>query len=148
MTKQELTAIFRATLTVFTAAIMFALLVGIIIGQAFARDEQELPAAAENNDILSHTNVTLDELPDYKEFTTVAFHGCCNGAVGKCIPGMSVISGSDLPLNTQLEISGVGLFTVNGRDSAIGNNCIAIYFDNHDEAEAFEEQKVKVRIYE
>ena len=61
--------------------------------------------------------------------------------------GVSVAADTSLyPMGTQLEIEGMGTYTVHDRGGAIKDNRIDIYFENHQDAIAFGVQTVQVRV--
>lgn len=70
------------------------------------------------------------------------------GATGIVLrQGVSVAADtSTYPMGTQLEIEGMGIYTVQDRGGSIKGNRIDIYFDNHDEAVVFGVQTIRVRV--
>lgn len=70
------------------------------------------------------------------------------GATGIILQqGVSVAADTSIyPMGTQLEIEGMGTYTVQDRGGAIKNNRLDIYFDNHEEARVFGVQTIQVRV--
>ena len=70
------------------------------------------------------------------------------GATGIVLQqGVSVAADTTIyPMGTQLEIEGMGTYTVQDRGGAIKNNKLDIYFDNHADAVEFGVQTVRVRV--
>lgn len=70
------------------------------------------------------------------------------GASGAILrQGVSVAADTSIyPMGTQLEIEGMGTYTVQDRGGAIKENRIDIYFDNHQEAVMFGVQTINVRV--
>lgn len=70
------------------------------------------------------------------------------GASGEFLrQGVSVAADTSIyPMGTQLEIEGMGTYTVHDRGGAIKENRIDIYFDNHQEAVEFGVRTVQVRV--
>lgn len=70
------------------------------------------------------------------------------GATGTRLKqGTSVAADTSIyPIGTWLEIEGMGVYVVQDRGGAIVGNLIDIYFDNHEAAEDFGVQTLKVRI--
>lgn len=152
---------------VFTAA-------GVLIGRAFAQGADKPNAAAKDTmsnsaadgDTAQNTaaerELRIEETYGYTQFTATAYCKCreCNGIYGTDKPdgqaesatgaelseGESIAADfSVLPPFTQVEISGMGIYTVHDCGSAIKGNRIDIYFENHEDAQAFGVQTVWVR---
>ena len=104
----------------------------------------------------------IEETYGYTQFTATAYCKCreCNGRWGTDKPdgqaesatgaelseGVSIAADfSVLPPFTQVEISGMGIYTVHDCGGAIKGNRIDIYFENHEDAQAFGVQTVWVR---
>lgn len=70
------------------------------------------------------------------------------GATGIVLQqGVSVAADTSIyPMGTQLEIEGMGTYTVHDRGGAIKNNKLDIYFENHDDANEFGVRTVRVRV--
>ena len=61
--------------------------------------------------------------------------------------GVSVAADTSVyPMGTQLEIEGLGTYTVHDRGGAIKGNRIDVYFENHSEAIIFGRKTVRVRV--
>ncbi len=123
------------------------------------KPEQE-PEQEQEQEPKPKAEPTLTELNGYREFIATAYCGCaeCNGqysdgetavgATGAALTSRCSIAAdfSVLPPFTQVEISGMGIYTVHDCGAAIKGNRIDIYFDNHEDAEAFGRQKVRLRV--
>ena len=146
---------------------------GVLIGRAFARSE---PSAAEREADISLNEATQDspvskpehvvQIEDtygYRQFTATAYCKCrkCNGRWGANEPdgaamsatgarlteGISIAADfSVLPPYTQVEISGMGVYTVHDCGGAVKGSRIDIYFENHEDAESFGVQTVWLRV--
>ena len=70
------------------------------------------------------------------------------GAAGVVLKqGVSVAADTSIyPMGTELEIEGMGTYIVQDRGGAIKNNKLDIYFDNHEDADDFGRQTVRVRV--
>lgn len=70
------------------------------------------------------------------------------GATGIVLKqGVSVAADTSIyPMGTQLEIEGMGTYTVHDRGGAIKNNRLDIYFNNHADALDFGVRTVRVRV--
>ena len=70
------------------------------------------------------------------------------GATGIVLQqGVSVAADTSVhPMGTQLEIEGIGTYTVQDRGGAIKGNRLDVYFDNHADAAKFGKQTVRVRV--
>lgn len=146
-----------------TATVFFY--IGMRVGEARAPGRSDVPDPVINDAIYLQAPVTEAERYEqmgYEVFTATAYCGCCecNGewsdgstaqsATGEeLIQGISVAADFDvLPPYTWIEVSGIGLFNVQDCGSAIKGNRIDIYFNDHEEAEAFGVQEVRVRVCE
>lgn len=148
---------------------------GVLIGRAFARSE---PSAAEREADISLNEATQDipvskpehvvQIEDtygYRQFTATAYCKCreCNGRWGTSeangaaqsatgahlAEGVSIAADfSVLPPYTQVEISGMGVYTVHDCGGAVKGNRIDVYFENHEDAESFGVQTVWLRVLE
>lgn len=148
---------------------------GVLIGRAFARSE---PSAAEREADISLNEATQDspvsksehvvQIKDtygYRQFTATAYCKCreCNGRWGTSeangaaqsatgahlAEGVSIAADfSVLPPYTQVEISGMGVYTVHDCGGAVKGNRIDVYFENHEDAESFGVQTVWLRVLE
>lgn len=151
---------------VFTAA-------GVLIGRAFAQGADKPNAAAAGGTMpntaakrettdSAERELRIEETYGYTQFTATAYCKCreCNGRWGTDKPdgqaesatgaelseGVSIAADfSVLPPFTQVEISGMGIYTVHDCGGAIKGNRIDIYFENHEDAQAFGVQTVWVR---
>lgn len=127
-------------------------------------------STTEQTDLMVETTIPETSLPEEKwiEFTATAYcpcEKCCGvwstirpldkngnpivyGATGIVLrQGVSVAADtSTYPMGTQLEIEGMGIYTVQDRGESIRGNRIDIYFDNHDEAVVFGVQTIRVRV--
>lgn len=148
---------------------------GVLIGRAFARSE---PSAAEREADISLNEATQDipvskpehvmqieDTYEYRQFTATAYCKCreCNGRWGTSeangaaqsatgahlAEGVSIAADfSVLPPYTQVEISGMGVYTVHDCGGAVKGNRIDVYFENHEDAESFGVQTVWLRVLE
>ena len=127
-------------------------------------------STTEQTDPTVETTIPETSVPEEKwiEFTATAYcpcEKCCGvwatkrpldengnpivyGATGIVLrQGVSVAADtSTYPMGTQLEIEGMGIYTVQDRGGSIKGNRIDIYFDNHDEAVVFGVETIRVRV--
>lgn len=143
--------------------------IGIFIGQAVASTSDKSEVSKSESEVClwepAEPEIKIEDTYDYVPFTATAYCKCkeCNGKWGTNNPsgqalsstgsklqeGVSVAADfSVLPPYTQIEISGMGVFTVHDCGGAIKGNKLDIYFDNHEDAEAFGVQTVYIRILE
>lgn len=160
-----------AALCAVVAAVFMG--VGVLVGRAFARSE---PSAAEREADISLNEATQDspvskpehvvqieDTYEYRQFTATAYCKCreCNGRWGTSeangaaqsatgahlTEGVSIAADfSVLPPYTQVEISGMGVYTVHDCGGAVKGNRIDVYFENHEDAESFGVQTVWLRV--
>lgn len=126
------------------------------------RDKAQNTAAERETTDSAERELRIEETYGYTQFTATAYCKCreCNGIYGTDKPdgqaesatgaelseGESIAADfSVLPPFTQVEISGMGIYTVHDCGSAIKGNRIDIYFENHEDAQAFGVQTVWVR---
>ena len=126
------------------------------------RDKAQNTAAERETTDSAERELRIEETYGYTQFTATAYCKCteCNGRWGtdkpdgqaesatgaKLSEGESIAADfSVLPPFTQVEISGMGIYTVHDCGSAIKGNRIDIYFENHEDAQAFGVQTVWVR---
>lgn len=126
------------------------------------RDKAQNTAAERETTDTAERELRIEETYGYMQFTATAYCKCreCNGRWGtdkpdgqaesatgaKLSEGVSIAADfSVLPPFTQVEISGMGIYTVHDCGSAIKGNRIDIYFENHEDAQAFGVQTVWVR---
>lgn len=126
------------------------------------RDKAQNTAAERETTDSAERELRIEETYGYTQFTATAYCKCteCNGRWGTDKPdgqaesatgaelseGESIAADfSVLPPFTQVEISGMGIYTVHDCGSAIKGNRIDIYFENHEDAQAFGVQTVWVR---
>lgn len=126
------------------------------------RDKAQNTAAERETTDSAERELRIEETYGYTQFTATAYCKCteCNGRWGtdkpdgqaesatgaKLSEGVSIAADfSVLPPFTQVEISGMGIYTVHDCGSAIKGNRIDIYFENHEDAQAFGVQTVWVR---
>lgn len=86
----------------------------------------------------------------------VSAYCCCQKCCGKtdgitasgekAIQGVTVAMDKSIPFGTKVYIDGVGERIVQDRGSAIKGNRIDLYFENHQEADAFGRQTKEVTI--
>ncbi len=135
---------------------VFAFFIGFVFGDI--NENVNVP------DVPADTVYTteLDTYPEYETFIARAYCGCkeCNGiwsdgTVAKSSTGTKLEQGvsvaadfSVLPPFTQIEVSGLGIYTVHDCGSAIKGNEIDVYFDNHEDAQDFGVKKVRVKVCE
>lgn len=129
-----------------------------------AADGDTAPNAAAERETTdsAERELRIEETYGYTQFTATAYCKCreCNGRWGTDKPdgqadsatgaelseGVSIAADfSVLPPFTQVEISGMGIYTVHDCGGAIKGNRIDIYFENHEDAQAFGVQTVWVR---
>ncbi len=125
-------------------------------------DTAQNTAAERETTDSAERELRIEETYGYTQFTATAYCKCteCNGRWGtdkpdgqaesatgaKLSEGVSIAADfSVLPPFTQVEISGMGIYTVHDCGSAIKGNRIDIYFENHEDAQAFGVQTVWVR---
>ncbi|MBP3481031.1 MAG: 3D domain-containing protein [Clostridia bacterium] len=126
------------------------------------REQSPFGQSAGYSQALAERELRIEETYGYTQFTATAYCKCreCNGIYGTDKPdgqaesatgaelseGESIAADfSVLPPFTQVEISGMGIYTVHDCGSAIKGNRIDIYFENHEDAQAFGVQTVWVR---
>ena len=126
------------------------------------REQSPFGQSAGYSQALAERELRIEETYGYTQFTATAYCKCreCNGIYGTDKPdgqaesatGAELSEGeslaadfSVLPPFTQVEISGMGIYTVHDCGSAIKGNRIDIYFENHEDAQAFGVQTVWVR---
>lgn len=126
------------------------------------RDKAQNTAAERETTDTAERELRIEETYGYMQFTATAYCKCreCNGRWGtdkpdgqaesatgaKLSEGVSIAADfSVLPPFTQVEISSMGIYTVHDCGSAIKGNRIDIYFENHEDAQAFGVQTVWVR---
>ena len=126
------------------------------------REQSPCGQSAGYSQALAERELRIEETYGYTQFTATAYCKCreCNGIYGTDKPdgqaesatgaelseGESIAADfSVLPPFTQVEISGMGIYTVHDCGSAIKGNRIDIYFENHEDAQAFGVQTVWVR---
>ena len=126
------------------------------------REQSPFGQSAGYSQALAERELRIEETYGYTQFTATAYCKCreCNGIYGtdkpdgqaesatgaKLSEGVSIAADfSVLPPFTQVEISGMGIYTVHDCGSAIKGNRIDIYFENHEDAQAFGVQTVWVR---
>lgn len=126
------------------------------------RDKAQNTAAERETTDSAERELRIEETYGYTQFTATAYCKCteCNGRWGTDKPdgqaesatgaelseGESIAADfSVLPPFTQVEISGMGIYTVHDCGGAIKGNRIDIYFENHEDAQAFGVQTVWVR---
>ena len=126
------------------------------------RDKAQNTAAERETTDSAERELRIEETYGYTQFTATAYCKCteCNGRWGtdkpdgqaesatgaKLSEGESIAADfSVLPPFTQVEISGMGIYTVHDCGGAIKGNRIDIYFENHEDAQAFGVQTVWVR---
>lgn len=126
------------------------------------RDKAQNTAAERETTDSAERELRIEETYGYTQFTATAYCKCteCNGRWGtdkpdgqaesatgaKLSEGVSIAADfSVLPPFTQVEISGMGIYTVHDCGGAIKGNRIDIYFENHEDAQAFGVQTVWVR---
>lgn len=126
------------------------------------RDKAQNTAAERETTDTAERELRIEETYGYMQFTATAYCKCreCNGRWGtdkpdgqaesatgaKLSEGVSIAADfSVLPPFTQVEISGMGIYTVHDCGGAIKGNRIDIYFENHEDAQAFGVQTVWVR---
>ena len=107
----------------------------------------------------------IEETYNYTQFTATAYCKCrkCNGRWGANEPDGAAMSATGARLTegisiaadfsvlrpyTQVEISGMGVYTVHDCGGAVNGSRIDIYFENHEDAESFGVQTVWLRILE
>ena len=126
------------------------------------REQSPFGQSAGYSQALAERELRIEETYGYTQFTATAYCKCreCNGIYGTDKPdgqaesatgaelseGESIAADfSVLPPFTQVEISGMGIYTVHDCGGAIKGNRIDIYFENHEDAQAFGVQTVWVR---
>ena len=126
------------------------------------RDKAQNTAAERETTDSAERELRIEETYGYTQFTATAYCKCteCNGRWGtdkpdgqaesatgaKLSEGVSIAADfSVLPPFTQVEISGMGIYTVHDCGGAIKGNRIDIYFENQEDAQAFGVQTVWVR---
>lgn len=126
------------------------------------REQSPFGQSAGYSQALAERELRIEETYGYTQFTATAYCKCreCNGIYGtdkpdgqaesatgaKLSEGVSIAADfSVLPPFTQVEISGMGIYTVHDCGGAIKGNRIDIYFENHEDAQAFGVQTVWVR---
>ena len=126
------------------------------------REQSPFGQSAGYSQALAERELRIEETYGYTQFTATAYCKCteCNGRWGtdkpdgqaesatgaKLSEGVSIAADfSVLPPFTQVEISGMGIYTVHDCGGAIKGNRIDIYFENHEDAQAFGVQTVWVR---
>ena len=149
--------------------------IGFLIGRlavlSAAVDKPDTTTSTtEQTDTTVETTIPETSVPEEKwiEFTATAYcpcEKCCGvwatkrpldkdgkpivyGATGIVLrQGVSVAADTSIyPMGTQLEIEGMGIYTVQDRGGAIKNNRLDIYFEDHYEARVFGVQTVRVRV--
>ena len=138
--------------------------IGMLIGSAAAVSDKPCITQTDPAPVyLCEPDIRIEDTYNYMEFTATAYCKCCecNGKWGTDDPFGQAVSATGarltegvsiaadftvLPPFTQIEISGMGIYTVHDCGCAIKGNRIDVYFDNHADAEAFGVQKVYVRI--
>lgn len=126
------------------------------------REQSPFGQSAGYSQALAERELRIEETYGYMQFTATAYCKCreCNGRWGtdkpdgqaesatgaKLSEGVSIAADfSVLPPFTQVEISSMGIYTVHDCGGAIKGNRIDIYFENHEDAQAFGVQTVWVR---
>lgn len=105
------------------------------------------------NSTTSNNNISTNN--EYIAFTATGYcpcSKCCGKSNGitamgtKALQGKTVAASSKYAFGTQLEIKGMGTYTVEDRGGAIQGNKIDIYFNTHSQALAFGRKTVYVKV--
>lgn len=129
------------------------------------REQKPLGQPAGYSQALAEPDLCIEDTYGYRQFTATAYCKCreCNGRWGTSeangaaqsatgahlAEGVSIAADfSVLPPYTQVEISGMGVYTVHDCGGAVKGNRIDVYFENHEDAESFGVQTVWLRVLE
>lgn len=153
-------------LTICALIAVVFLITGIFIGQAVAAGMDKPTVSKSDEQVClwepAEPEIQIEDTYDYVPFVATAYCKCteCNDEYGtddtdghalsatgaKLQESVSVAADfSVLPPNTQIEISGMGIYTVHDCGGDIKGNRLDIYFEYHEDAEAFGVQTVNVR---